>query len=198
MATRFRRGATAYDKHGRAYVVEDVEGGMVYCSAENGVETEFPEAALVTEAEWQTRHTHTPDAKRAPIGERLYERVKSSRVYMAPTGKLDPAASQQVLAKVERLLPGILNFAALITAERALDADGDAGQSDLSLVKCREVFDAAKPETQASLVAGLFGSPPEVFVGLGRLGDNLMRAMVDKFLDTYGPEFDRFRAARRK
>jgi hypothetical protein len=198
MAARFRRGATAYDKQGRAYVVEDVEDGMVYCSGENGVETEFPEAALATEAEWQARHTRTSDATRAPLGERLYERIKASRLYLAPTGKLDPAASQEVLAKVERLLPGILDFAALIVAERALDADGDSGQSDLSLAKCREIFDAAKPETRASLIAGLFGSKPDVFVGAGRLGDNLMRALLDKFLESYGPEFDQFRAARRK
>jgi hypothetical protein len=198
MASKFRRGAMAYDKHGRAYVVEDVESGTVYCAAENGVETEFPEAALVTEAEWQARHTRTTDDKQRPIGDRLYERVKSSRVYMAPTAKLDPTASLEVLAKVERLLPGIRNFAALVVAERALDADGDAGQSDLSLVKCREVFDAAKPEIQASLVAGLFGSPPEVFIGAGRLGDNLMRALIAKFLETYGPEFTAFRGGRRR
>jgi hypothetical protein len=196
MASKFRRGSTAYDKHGRDYVVEDVDAGIVYCSGENGVETEFPESALVTEAEWQARHTRA-DTKSAPLGERLYDRVKASRVYLAPTGKLDPAASQQVLSKVERLLPGILDFAAIVMAERALDADGDSGQSGLSPAKCREIFDAAKPETRASLVAGLFGSPPEVFVGAGRLGDNLMRALLDKFLETYGPEFDQFKRAKR-
>jgi hypothetical protein len=197
MAARFRRGSTAYDKQGRAYVVEVVEDGMVYCSAENGVETEFPEAALATEAEWQARHTRTSDAKRAPLGERLYERVKASRVYLAPTGRLDPVASQEVLAKVERLLPGILDFTAIVVAERALDADGDSGQSDLSAAKCRAIFDAAKPETRASLVAGLFGSKPDVFIGAGKLGDNLMRALVGKFRDAYGAEFDQFRARRK-
>src|SRR5665213_3408238 len=197
MASKFRRGGTVYDKHGRAYVVEDVEGGIVYCSTESDVETEFPEASLVTEAEWNARHTRTANDQRGPLGDRVYERVKASRVYMMPTAKLDPAASREVLAKVERLLPGILNFTALVTAERALDAEGDGGLSDLSLVKCREVFDAAKPEIRASLVAGLFGSSPEVFVGLGRLGDNLMRAMLEKFLDAYGTEFNQFRAGRR-
>lgn len=197
MASKFRRGAIAYDKQGRSYVVEDVEDGVVYCSAENGVETEFPEAHLMTEAEWQTRHTR-PDAKRGPVGERLYERVKASRFYLAPTGRLDPAASQEVLAKVERLMPGVLDFAAVITAERALDADGDAGQSDLSTVKCREIFDAAKAETRAILVAGLFNTRPEVFIGAAKLGDNLWRAMLSKFTETYGPEFDQFRRAKRK
>jgi hypothetical protein len=197
MASKFRRGSYAYDKHGRSYVVEDVESGIVYCSSDSGVETEFPEAALVTEAEWNTRHTRTSDDKRGQLGDRLYERVKSSRVYMAPTGKLDAAASRDVLAKVERLLPGLLDFTALITAERALDADGDSGQSDLSTAKCREIFDAAKPETRASLVAGLIGSPPEVFIGAGRLGDNLMRALLDKFRASYGDEFATFSRRRR-
>ena len=198
MASKFRRGAIAYDKQGRSYVVEDVEGGTVYCSAENGVETEFPEAQLATEAEWQTRHTRVADPKRGPVGERLYERVKASRLYLAPTGRLDPAASQEVLAKVERLMPGVLDFAAVITAERALDADGDAGQSDLSTVKCREIFDAAKPETRAMLVAGLFNTRPDVFIGAAKLGDNLWRAMLAKFTETYGPEFDQFRHAKRR
>src|SRR6185437_14681680 len=57
---------------------------------------------------------------------------QASRFYLTPTGKLDPNGALEVLAKVERLMPGILDFAAVITAERALDADGDAGQSDLS------------------------------------------------------------------
>jgi hypothetical protein len=35
----------------------------------------------------------------------------------------------------------------------------------------------------------MVGSPAEVFVGAGRLGDNLMRALLDKFLTAYGDEF---------
>src|SRR6185437_164161 len=93
---------------------------------------------------------------------------------------------------------GILDFAAVITAERALDADGDAGQSDLSTAKCREIFDAARPETRAFLMAGLFATRPDVFVGAAKLGDNLWRAMLEKFTETYGPEFDQFRRAKRK
>lgn len=197
MASKFRRGAIAYDKQGRSYVVETVEDGMVYCSTESGAETEFPEASLATEAEWKTRHTR-PDTKRGPAGERLYERVKASRQYLAATGKLDPVGAQEVLAKVERLLPGILDFASVIVAERALDADGDAGQSDLSTVKCREIFDAAKPETRAMLLAGFFNTRPDVFVGAAKLGDNLWRAMIDKFVDAYGAEFDQFKGVRRK
>src|ERR1700730_11045857 len=45
MAPRFSRGAIAYAKDGRSYVVDEVDGGIVYCSASNGTETEFPEAA---------------------------------------------------------------------------------------------------------------------------------------------------------
>jgi hypothetical protein len=197
MASKFRRGAVAHDKQGRCYVVEEVEDGIVYCSAENGVETEFPETALVTEAEWQTRHTRR-ESKRRPVDDRVYDRVRASRVYLAPTGKLDAAAAQQALAKVERLLPGFLDFAAVIAAERALDADGDSGLADLSPVKCREIFDAAKPETRASLVAGLIGSPSHVFVGAARIGDNVMRAMLNKFLEDYGAEFEQFKGAPRK
>ncbi len=197
MAAKFRRGAIAYDKQGRSYVVENVEEGIVYCSTESGAETEFPEAALATEAEWKTRHTRS-DQKHGPVGERLYERVKASRLYLAPTGRLDAAASQEVLAKVERLLPGMLDFAAVITAERALDADGDAGQSELSTAKCREIFDAARPETRAMLMAGFFNTRPEVFVGAAKLGDNLWRAMLAKFTDTYGPEFDQFKRVKRR
>lgn len=197
MASKFRRGAIAYDKQGRSYVVEDVEDGIVYCSAENGVETEFPETALATESEWQTRHTRR-ESKRRPVDDRVYDRIRASRVYLAPTGKLDAGAAEQALAKVERLLPRFLDFAAVIAAERALDADGDSGLADLSTVKCREIFDAAKPETRASLVAGLIGSPPHVFVGAARIGDNVMRAMLNKFLEAYGIEFEQFKGAPRK
>ncbi|HEY7991693.1 MAG TPA: hypothetical protein VID77_09900 [Stellaceae bacterium] len=197
MTSKFRRGGVAYDKQGRSYVVEDVEDGVVYCSAENGVETEFPEAQLVTETEWRSRHVKS-EARQGALGERLYERIKASRFYLTPTGKLDPNGALEVLAKVERLMPGILDFAAVITAERALDADGDAGQSDLSTAKCREIFDAARPETRAFLMAGLFATRPDVFVGAAKLGDNLWRAMLEKFTETYGPEFDQFRRAKRK
>jgi hypothetical protein len=187
MATRFRRGATAYDKQGRAYVVEDVEDGIVYCTTESGGETEFPEAALTSEAEWRARS----DRKSG----QLYDRLRLSRVYMAPTGKLDRAASERVLAKVERLLPGILDFAAVTVARRIMTETGDYDLLDsLSVAKCREVFEQAKPETRASLLANILGSPPEVLVGAGRLGDNLMRAMLDKFLAANAGEFEGFGA----
>jgi hypothetical protein len=198
MAAKFRRGATVYDKQGRAFTVEDIEDGTVYCTAENGVETEFPEASLVSEAEWQTRHTRSDPKQPALSGDRLYDRVRASRLYLVATARLDPAASQEVLTKVERLLPGILDFAALLTAERALDAEGDSGQSNLSAAKCRAIFDTAKPETRATLVAGLFNTKPDVFVGAAKLGDNLWRAMLEKFTEAYGGEFDQFKGAKRR
>ncbi len=185
MASRFRRGANAYDKQGRAYVVEDIEDGIVYCSSDSGMETEFPEAALTTEEE--------RDARSAGKRDRLYDRLKQSRVYQAQTGKLDRAASEQVLAKIERLLPGILDFAAFAAARRIMSEGGDRDLiATLSVAKCREVFEAAKPEIRATLLAGAMGSPPEVLVGAGRLGDNLMRAMLDKFLAANEAEFDGF------
>jgi hypothetical protein len=47
-------------------------------------------------------------------------------------------------------------------------------------------------------VAGLIGSPPHVFVGAARIGDNVMRAMLNKFLEAYGSEFEQFKDAPRK
>jgi hypothetical protein len=214
MASRFRRGGTVYDKHGRSYVVEDVEDGIVYCSADNGVETEFPEAALTTE----TERTKPPEARPAAVSAarpatggdpraelrgddrraRLYDRLKASRAYLTPTAKLDAAASQQVMVKIERLLPGMLDFTAFMVAKRFLAENGDSDLAiSLSVAKCREVFETAKPEVRTSLLADLVGSPPDVLVGAGRLGDNLMRAMLDKFLDVYGTEFSAFRATRK-
>jgi hypothetical protein len=190
MTIRFRRGDAAYDKQGRSYTVQDIEDGIVYCFSDNGMETEFPEAALTTEAERNTRS----DGKKS----RLYDRLKSSRAYLTPIGKLDRAGSEQVLAKIERLLPGILDFAAFATAAQFLDEAGDGDLvATLSIAECRKVFEAAKPEIRASLLAGLLGSPPEVLVGAGRLGDNLMRAMLDKFMDAHGGEFDNFAGRKR-
>ena len=183
MPGRFKRGAVVYDKQGRDYTVEDVDGGMVFCVSDTGAESEFPESALISEAEWNARN----DGKRG----RLFDRLKSSRIYSAPTGGLDRAASEQALAKIERLLPGILDYTAIATAKRIMAETGDRDLVDtVTTAKCREVFDAAKPETRAVLLAHVMGQPPEVLVGAGRLGDNLMRAMLDKFLEANGGEFD--------
>jgi hypothetical protein len=192
MTARFRRGAVAYAKDGRTYVVEDVDAGMVYCTASNGAETEFPETALLNETEWAARS----DARR----DTAFARLKQSRAYLVPAAaKLDRAASAQLLAKVERLSPGLLDFVAHSIAARALTENGDAELAPvLSIPACRAVFDAATPETRASLVAGLLGASPAVLVDAGRLGDNLMRAMLEKGLTPHADAFEAFRDRRRR
>jgi hypothetical protein len=192
MTARFRRGATAYAKDGRSYVVEEVDDGIVYCTGSNGAETEFPEAALLNEAEWAARSDGRRDA--------AFARLKQSRAYLAPgTAKLDRTASTQLLTKVERLSPGLLDFAAHAVAARALTENGDADLvAGLSIRACRSVFDAATPEARASLVASLLGASPTVLVDAGRLGDNLMRAMLEKGLAPHTDAYETFRDRRRQ
>ena len=104
-----------------------------------------------------------------------------------------------MLTKIERLLPGILDFTAMTVARRFLAESGERDLSEtLSIAECRKIFDAAKPATRAVLVAGLVGSPPDTLVGAARLGDNLMRAMLDRFRDEYGAEFGAFGDRRRR
>jgi hypothetical protein len=191
MAIRFRRGALCYDKHGREYTVDTVEDGIVYCRSSTDAETEFPEADLLTQTEWDQRS----DGKKG----RIYERLKQSKLYLAPTGKLERAASEQALTKIERLLPGILDYTAFTAARRFLTETGDSDLvATLSIPKCREVFDAAKAEVKASLLASVLGTPVEVLVSAGRLGDNLMRAMLDKFIAASQEDFIRFGDRRRR
>jgi hypothetical protein len=186
MAPRFHRGAVAYAKDGRTYVVDEVEDGVVYCSSPSGAETEFAEPLLLTEAEWAARS----DGKRAT----LYERLKRAGAYASPPGKSDRAGSEQLLAKIERLSPGILDFTAFAVAKRIMEASGDRGLvAELSIVKCREVFEAAQPEGRANLLAEVLGIRPDALASAGKLGDNLMRAMIDKGLSASGAEFDEFR-----
>lgn len=191
MAGRFRRGGTAYAKDGRRYTVQDVEDGVVYCAAPGGAEAEFPEGALFNEAEWAAR----ADGRR-DLG---YTRLKQARAYTQPLATLDRKAAEETLAKVERLEPGLLDFVAHTVATRAL---GDLGEAELaaglSITKCREIFDAARPDIRAGLVATLLDAPPQAFVGAGRLGDNLMRAMLKKGLERHEAAFDAFRDRRRR
>jgi hypothetical protein len=191
MAARFRPGATAYAPNGRAYVVDDVADGVVYCSLPSGAESEFPEAALLTEAEWEARS----DKRRGLV----HERLKQSRAYTEMRAKLDPVACEQMLAKSERLSPGLLDFTAFRVATRIVV---DAGDQDLvpglSIAKCRAAFDAARPEIRAGLLADLLGTPPDILVGAGRLGDNLMRAMLDKGMAANVAAFETFRDRRRQ
>jgi hypothetical protein len=186
MASKFRRGDTAYAKKtGHAYVVEDIADGVVYCTSENGAETEFPESALSTEAEIAAR----PDGKRGM----LYARLKQAMAANTPGAKLDRNAAAQLLAKIERLSAGILDFAAFSVAERILIESGDQTLVEsLSIPKCREAFEAAPPETRAGLLARILDTPPEMLINAGRLGDNLMRAMIQKGLAANAEAFESF------
>ncbi len=191
MASKFRRGATAYTSNGRSYVVDEVEDGVVYCSSENGAETEFSEASLLTEAEWEARS----GGKRGLI----YSQLRQSPLYGAVPPKVDRAGAEVVLAKIERLMPGILDFAAFTVASQIL-ADAGEGrlEAELSIAKCREIFDAAKPEVRAGLLASILGMQPDVLVGAGALGDNLMRALLAKGMGDRAAAFENFGDRRRR
>lgn len=191
MAAKFRPGATAYAPNGRAYVVDDVADGVVYCSLPSGAESEFPEAALLTEAEWKARS----DKRRGLV----HDRLKHARAYTEMRAKLDPAACEQVLAKCERLSPGLLDFTAFSVATRIVVEAGDQDLvPGLSIAKCRARFDAARPDIRAGLLADLLGTPPDILVGAARLGDNLMRAMLDKGMAANAVAFETFRDRRRQ
>lgn len=185
MSQRFRPGAAAYAKDGRRYVIEDVEDGIAYCTSPNGVETEFPESALMTEAEWAARSDGRRDT--------LYARLRQSPAYAAAPPRLDPRAAEAALAKIERMSPGILDFTAFAAARQFLaDQNESAFLSSLSIVKCRAVFDDARPELRAQLLARLLGQQAETLVNAGQLGDNLVRAILDKGMAVHTEDFDEF------
>lgn len=185
MSGKFPRGAVAYTQNGRRYTVEEVADGTVYCVGDNGAETEFAETALFTEAEWAARNE-----KRAG---NVYDRIRRARLYATPAGKLDRNAATTVLARVDKLSPGILDFTAFTTASRILAEAGEAHLADgLSISKCRAVFDAASVETRARLLAALLSTPLDVLLNAARLGDNLMRALIDKGMAAQAEAFDEF------
>jgi hypothetical protein len=185
MASRFRRGALAYAKDGRVYTVETVEDGVVYCRSDAGAETEFAEASLMTEAEWAARSGARRDT--------VYSRLRQARAFAAPARGLDPKGCEQLLARIDRLSPGILDFAAFTTASHVLQ---EAGEGDavagLSITKCRDIFDGATPETRATLLAALLGAQPAALVDAARLGENLLRALLDKGIAAHAEEYDAF------
>lgn len=185
MPSKFWRGTIAYTENGRRYTVDAVEDGTVYCTAESGAETEYAEAALLTEAEFEER------SKRH--NSQVYDRLKRSRLYAGPAAKIDRAAAIAVLAKVERLTPGILDFAAFTIALRILEESGEGDlASRLSIAKCRAVFEGSSAETRASLLASILATTPDVLAGAARLGDNLTRAMVEKGMAARVSEFEEF------
>ena len=186
---RFPEGSTAYDKDGRSYTVEEVDGGMVYCTASNGVETEFPESSLMNEAEWAARS----DGRR----DDAYVRIKSSRFYRATTGNVSKPAAAAVLKRAEGLYPGVLDFVAFAAAEKMLTESHDTGLiAGLSIIKCREVFDGEAPEVRNAVMASVLGTDPDKLASAAEVGDNLLRAMIDKGLDA--DAFDEFQDRPRK
>jgi hypothetical protein len=189
MPPRFPEGSAAYDKDGRSYTVEEVDGGMVYCTASNGVETEFPENSLMNEAEWAVRS----DGRR----DDAYVRIKGSRAYLAPTGNVSKPAAASVLKRADNLYPGILDFIAFTAAERMLTESHDTGLiAGLSIIKCREIFDGARPEVRNAVMAGVLGTSPDTLASAAEVGDNLLRAMIDKGINA--GSFDEFQDRPRK
>jgi hypothetical protein len=187
MADKFRPGDAVYAKDGRRYIVDEFVDGTVYCSSPSGAETDFPATQLKTEAEW---------AARSGKPEIIYGRIKQSREFAAK-GKLEATASAALLAKADRLYPGILDFAAFAAARRALAEIGNQEfAAELSIVKSREIFDAVAPAARATVLATLIGAVPDRLVGAAGLGDNLLRAMIDKGLPH--DAFEEFRGRRRR
>jgi hypothetical protein len=185
MASRFAPGAVVYTKDGRSYTVDEVEDGIVYCTASGGGQTEFAEEALIGEAEWAAKSGGRRDL--------FYTRLKQAPSFVNATGKVDGTAAAQLLTKIEKLSPGILDFTAFRAAARVMTENGDGGQIDsLSITKSREVFDAAKPEVRLTLVASLFSMAPDALADAGRLGDNLMRALIEQGLAPQAAEFEEF------
>ncbi|MDG2244713.1 MAG: hypothetical protein P8L66_14605 [Rhodospirillaceae bacterium] len=185
MTERFPVGSTAYTKEGHPYTVEEVAGGIVYCSLPNGTETDFPESSLLSEQEWASRSGGQDDV--------IYGRIKRAKAYATPDVKLNSAAAEKVLSRAEGLSPGLLDFAAFTIGAQNLSESGHEDQLDsLSIVKCRDVFDSHPAEVRASALASILGSKPDVFVGIADLGDNLMRAMIDKGMAGHAAAFDEF------
>ena len=185
MASKFRRGAIVYTSNGRSYVVDEVTDGVVYCSADSGAETEFSESSLLTEAEWNARSGRK-------IG-LTYSRLRHSPRYGKAPAKVDRAGAETVLAKIERLMPGILDFTAFTIATDILADDGDQNlEAELSIAKCRAVWETATPQARASLLAAILATPADVLLNAARLGDNLMRALVEKGMAARATEFEEF------
>ena len=185
MASRFSPGSIAYARDGRSYTVEIVDGGTVYCTASNGVETEFPESSLLSESEWAARSDGRRDVS--------YSRLKQARAYSSSADMIESKAAEDLLAKAERLSPSLLDFTAFTVAQQILTENGDHDlMSGLSIVKSRQIFDEARPEIRARLLAGVLGTRADTLASAVKLGDNLLRAMLEKGLDAHASAFEDF------
>ncbi len=188
MASRFKSGDIAYSKNGIRYTVDEVADGLVYCTTADGDEAEYGETQVMTAAEWAER----ADSRTAT----LYTKLKQARAF-APVKGIDGAEAGRFLQKAENLFPGILDFAAFTTASRVLTEAGNADLiAQLSIIKCRALFDEAEAATRASLLAGIVKSPADKLLSASRMGDNMARAMIEKGLDA--DAFDAFGMRRRQ
>jgi hypothetical protein len=185
MIQRFKPGDTVIAKDGKSYIVEVIDGDIVYCAAPGGGEMEFPQSGLFTAAEWASRADGRRDA--------VYAKLRQSRVYTAMALKLDGHAASQLLSKADRLTAGLLDYVAYTTAVRILtdSKDGDL-VAGLSIIKAREIFDSAKPEIRASLLAEVLFTDAPVLINAAGLGDNLLRALIDKGIAAHGESFEDF------
>lgn len=182
---KFAAGAKAYGRDGRVYKVETSDGGTVYCTSDNGAETEFPEAALMTEREWAAKGDGRRDAS--------YLRLKQSRVYATAAVKIERGLATGLLSKVNNLTPGLLDFVAYKVAGQILTEHGDDDLvATLSIKKAREIFDGATPEVRTNLVAELLGADPGKMAAAAPLGEHLMRAMIERGLAPMAEEFEEF------
>ena len=80
----------------------------------------------------------------------------------------------------------------LTDGQRALTRDYRAAVIelvDLTLSGTARITDHAMSRV---LLASLLGTPPEVLVNAARLGDNLMRALIEKGMTAQATEFDEF------
>lgn len=189
MAERFQRGGVAYAKDGRKYRVDDVEGGVVYCSSDAGAETEFSSDQLLTQTEWEARGKGDRD--------RLYGRLKLSDAYAKPGPRLDKGAGEKVIAVIGRLVPGFIDFAAYrVAVDFVTQAGETALVSGLSVAKCRQVFDGAPLEVRVGVLARTLGVPPKTLIDAAQIGDNLMRAILSKGMEAYPESLAEFRARR--
>jgi hypothetical protein len=181
---RFKTGARAYTRDGKVYTVDEAVRGTVYCTASNGAEADFPEVTLFTEAEWAARGDGRRDLSNT--------RLKQARVYQT-AAKIDRAASEKFLTRAEKMFPGLLDFAAFSVAQRVLaDNKDDEFIPGLSIVMSRKIFDQATPEARATMLSGLLNTSPETMVSAAALGDNMVKAMVDKGMEGLAEDFEVF------
>jgi hypothetical protein len=116
------------------------------------------------------------------------------KVYaQAASAHTNDAAATPILLKLDKLSPGILDYIAFTSAVRVLrdTGDDDLGK-DLSVVKCRAAFDGAPAGTRLALAAFVLALTPAALLDAGRLGDNLIRALIEKGLAPQMDAFDEF------